>query len=70
MPDRFDAYLVGIGFDTLVLAVGRPPRPPVSHGDCRRAHGLLPDIVWQGLGSITEYAPILVDAPRWEFWWD
>ena len=24
--DRFDAYLVGVGSDTITLAVGRPPR--------------------------------------------
>lgn len=69
--DRYDAYLVGLGFDTLTLAVGRPPRDLATATAIAAEHfAFCPDNVWQGVGSISEYAELLVDAPRWEFWWD
>jgi hypothetical protein len=69
--DRFDAYLVGLGFDTISLAVGRPPRDLASATAIAAEHfGFCPDNVWQGVGSIGEYAPLLVGGNRWDFWWD
>jgi hypothetical protein len=69
--DRYDAYVVGLGFDTLVLAVGRPPRDMATAMAIAAEHfAFCPDDIWQGVGSIREYAELLVDAPRWEFWWD
>lgn len=69
--DRYDAYLVGLGFDTLTLAVGRPPRDLATAQAIAAEHfAFCPDNIWQGVGSISEYAELLVDAPRWEFWWD
>jgi hypothetical protein len=69
--DRYDAYLVGLGFDTLVLAVGRPPRDLDTAMAIAAEHfAFCPDDIWQGVGSISEYAELLMDAPRWEFWWD
>ncbi len=60
---RFDAYVVGMGTDTLTLAVGRPPR------DLRRAtaiaaehYAFCPDNIQQGVGAIREYAEALVGA--------
>jgi Domain of unknown function (DUF4253) len=69
--DRFDAYLVGIGFDTIVLAVGRPPRDLAAATAIAAEHmAFCPDNIWQGVGSIREYAPMLVGTERWYFWWD
>jgi hypothetical protein len=33
-------------------------------------HAFCPDNVWQGSGSLEEYAKGLVGAERWSFWWD
>jgi len=69
--DRFDAYLVGLGFDTITLIVGRPPRDRQSAMAIAAEHlAFCPDNIFQGVGSIGEYAPHLVDAHRWDFWWD
>src|SRR5262245_12913840 len=69
--DRFDAYLVGLGFDTITLAVGRPPRDLDSALRIAAEHlAFCPDNIWQGVGSISDYAPLLVGAARWDFWWD
>jgi hypothetical protein len=69
--DRFDAYLVGLGFDTISLAVGRPPRDLAAATAIAAEHfAFCPDNIWQGVGSISEYAPMLVGADRWDFWWD
>lgn len=69
--DRYGAVLVGLGFDTLVLAVGRPPR---SMEDAIRVAAELaafcPDSVHQGAGDLETLAAALVDAPTWHFWWD
>ena len=69
--DRFDAYIVGLGFDTISLAVGRPARDLRSATAIAAEHmAFCSDIIYQGVGSIREYAPLLVDAHRWDFWWD
>jgi predicted DNA-binding WGR domain protein len=68
---RFDAYLVGLGTDTLTLAVGRPARDLASATAIAAEHlAFCPDNIDQGPGSIREYAPLLVNAPIWPFWWD
>lgn len=68
---RFDAYVVGMGPDTLVLAVGRPPRDIATATSIAAEHyAFCPDNVDQGVGSVSEYAESLVDAELWPFWWD
>jgi hypothetical protein len=68
---RFDAYVVGLGTDTLLLAVGRPPRDITSATAIAAEHyAFCPDNVDQGVGSIGEYAESLLDADLWPFWWD
>ncbi len=68
---RFDAYAVGLGTDTLVLAVGRPARDLGSALAIAAEHyAFCPDNVQQGTGSVQEYAETLVDAEHWPFWWD
>jgi predicted DNA-binding WGR domain protein len=69
--NRFDAYIVGLGFDTVTLAVGRPPRDLRSATLVSAEHlAFCSDNIFQGVGSIREYAPMLVGRHRWDFWWD
>lgn len=69
--DRFDAYLIGLGFDTITLAVGRPPRDLRSATLVAAEHlAFCSDNIFEGVGSIGDYAPLLVGANRWDFWWD
>lgn len=69
--DRFDAYLVGIGFDTITLSVGRPPATAAEALSIAQQHAsICPDNVFQGVGSIPEYAQELVGATQWTLWWD
>jgi predicted DNA-binding WGR domain protein len=68
---RFDAYVVGMGTDTLALAVGRPARDLASATAIAAEHyAFCPDNVQQGAGTIREYAEGLVNAEVWWFWWD
>ncbi|TMF13062.1 MAG: DUF4253 domain-containing protein [Chloroflexi bacterium] len=69
--DRWAACVVEIGFDTLTLTVGIPPR------DRQRALALAaehfafcPDNITQGAGTVAAYAESLRDSPVWTFWWD
>ncbi len=68
---RFDAYVIGLGPDTLTLAVGRPPRDLLSATAIAAEHfAFCPDNIQQGVGSIREYAGLLVGQEIWPFWWD
>lgn len=68
---RFDAYLVGLGADTMTLAVGRPPRDLAAATAIAAEHyAFCPDNIDQGAGSIREYASLLVNESIWPFWWD
>jgi predicted DNA-binding WGR domain protein len=68
---RFDAYVIGLGTDTLTLAVGRPPLDLDAALAIAAEHfAFCSDNIDQGAESIAEYAPMLVGAPRWDFWWD
>jgi hypothetical protein len=68
---RFDGYVVGMGTDTLTLAVARPPRDLASATAIAAEHfAFCPDNIQQGAGTIREYSPLLVDQELWPFWWD
>jgi hypothetical protein len=65
------AYLVGLGPDTMTLAVGRPPRDlALATAIAGEHYAFCPDNVRQGVGSIREYARLLADQQLWPFWWD
>jgi hypothetical protein len=69
--DRFDAYLVGLGSDTMVLAVARPPLNRTWATRIAAEHmAFCPDNIWQGVGTVRQYARDLVGANQWGFWWD
>ena len=68
---RFDAYVIGLGPDTLHLAVGRPARDLSSATAIAAEHfAFCPDNIQQGVGTIREYAEMLVNEEHWAFWWD
>ena len=69
--DRFSAFLVEVGFDTITVAVGNPPTTLASARSVAAEHfAVCSDIVYQGVGSIDAYAEELVDSDTWAFWWD
>ena len=69
--DRFDAYVVGLGWATLVVAVGNPPRDRNAATGIAAEHlAFCPDNIWQGVGTVNEYLDELVKEPLWHFWWD
>ena len=69
--NRFHAFVVAIGFDTLTLAVGRPPSTLNAAQSIAAEHfAVCSDNVYQGSGSISYYANELLDNNRWDFWWD
>ena len=69
--ERFGVVLVGLGFDTLTAAVRRPPTTHEHALQVAAEHlALCPDNVWQGPGSLSEYAASLVGTHQWDFWWD
>jgi hypothetical protein len=67
--DRYDAIPVALGFDTLTLAVRRPP---VTADGIAREQGLFaPDIVYQGTDTVEALAREIERSPTaWWFWWD
>jgi hypothetical protein len=69
--ERFDAYVVGVGFATLSLAVGRPPKD-LDHAKAVAAEhfAFCLDAITQEEGSIGAYAAAIAGAPAWSFWWD
>lgn len=69
--DRFGAYVVGIGFDTLTLAVTRPPESFEHACQIAAEHmASCSDCIYQGSGSIEAHAESLIGATSWSFWWD
>jgi hypothetical protein len=69
--DRFGARVVAVGFDVLELSVAAPPETYDHALDVAAEHlAFCPDNIWQGAGTLEEYAKGLVGADRWSFWWD
>lgn len=68
--DRFGALPLQLGFDTLELAIRRPPLGDRALGAAAEHYAFCPDNVDQGSGSIRAYAEALDGAVTWAFWWD
>jgi predicted DNA-binding WGR domain protein len=69
--ERFGAVLVGLGFDILTFAVARPARNLAEATAIAAEHfAVSPDNIFQGAGTIRDYARELVHANAWQFWWD
>ncbi|MGW4380473.1 DUF4253 domain-containing protein [Kitasatospora sp. NPDC004531] len=68
---RFGTRLVQVGFAELELSVGAPPEDDDRALLIAAEHlAFCPDNIFQGAGTIADYAPGLVDADQWSFWWD
>ncbi len=71
---RWNARLVEMGFDTLTLTVGNPPRDEKTAVALAAEHfAMCPDNIWQGsagLETIEAYGKSLTQNRIWEFWWD
>ena len=69
--DRFGATLMHVGFDTVDLLVERPaPADQAALAIAAEHFAFCMDNIYQGAGSISEYAQQLPGATRWSFWWD
>ncbi len=68
---RWNAYLVEVGFDTLTLTVGNPPRDDKTALALAAEHcAFCPDNIWQGSETIAAYARDLAGSRTWQFWFD
>lgn len=70
--ERFGAELVSLSDDqVLELLVPRPPTTPdEALAVAREHHAYCPDVVDQGVGSLTVLAQGQVASSSWYFWWD
>ncbi|HLB78679.1 MAG TPA: DUF4253 domain-containing protein, partial [Candidatus Dormibacteraeota bacterium] len=69
--DRWAARVVEIGFDTLTLTVGIPPRARQTALALAAEHFVFcPDNIWQGTETLVAYAQTLQQSRIWTFWWD
>jgi hypothetical protein len=69
--ERWAARVVAVGFDTLTLTVGNPPRDRQTAVALAAEHfALCPDNIWQGPGTLEAYAKDLIGSRMWMFWWD
>lgn len=68
--ERYDAIVVGLGFDTLYLAVRRPPQGEEALKAAGELYVACADIVDQGVGSIEALVEQVVTRQVWPFWWD
>jgi predicted DNA-binding WGR domain protein len=69
--DRWGARVVEIGFDTLTVSVGIPPRDRQTALALAAEHfAFCPDNIWQGVGTLLAYAASLQQSRIWTFWWD
>jgi hypothetical protein len=68
--ERYDAILVGLGFDTAWFAVRRPPGPDQALRAAAELYMFCPDIVEQGADTVEALAESLPHIHTWMFWWD
>jgi hypothetical protein len=69
--ERFAATVMHVGFDTIDLLVERPAASrPAALALAAEHFAFCDDNIYQGVGSISEYADGLLDATWWSFWWD
>jgi Domain of unknown function (DUF4253) len=70
--ERFGARVVRVGFNTLDLSVAAPPvTEPHALGVAAEHWAFCPDtVVFQGPGTLADYAEQILSATMWSFWWD
>jgi hypothetical protein len=67
--ERYDAILVGLGFDTAHVAVRRPPPPEEALRAACEMCLLCPDLA-DTADDVVEVAETLPERALWSFWWD
>jgi hypothetical protein len=68
--ERYATIPVGIGVNSLALAVRRPPTGELAMRVAAEQFALCPDSVDQGVLSIRALAASISGAPVWSLWWD
>jgi hypothetical protein len=70
--NRFGARLLAIGPGAEIrLLVERPARTLEAAEKIAHEHSAFcTECAGQGLSTVSEIAPVLIDAPIWTFWWD
>jgi hypothetical protein len=69
--DRFGAELVGLSRDCMDLRVTRPPQLRADALDLAREHYVYCfDSLNQGVGTLSNWAALLLGHEWWSFWWD
>jgi len=69
--ERYGADVVSATGDVIQCRVLRPPSTTEAALELAREQYIYcPDIVTQGVGTVTELAGTLLNADYWYFWWD
>jgi hypothetical protein len=65
------ARLISMSSDVVEMVAGRPPATRDQAMRLAAEHfAYCSDIVYQGVGTVSDLAASLLDAPNWYFWWD
>lgn len=68
---NFAADLIGMNGDTMNLRVAsRPKNRSSAMKLAREQYGYCPDIIDQGVGTVSALAATLMSSEWWYFWWD
>ncbi len=69
--ERFGVRLVALGFNTMELSVAAPPVTAAHALRVAAEHWTFcPDAVFQGPGTLEDYAEQIIGQNFWSFWWD
>ena len=67
----YGAELACLSGDIAEYLVSRPPADqPSADLLAREQYLYCADIVWQGVGTLSNLSKILLNSPYWYFWWD